>query len=137
MDAIVIAPYSQLQLKDVIRSAEEDLLRAIGSGLQSINYDIERSSLQCGNQCLPIARDKLGFAAHRDGEGIDHLLFITNVAIWIGRIGENVGCAATRISAPAQGLLRACRNDTEQERDERPGELSFQRRPRVGVLLSS
>jgi hypothetical protein len=62
--------------------------------------------LQRGDECFPVARNELCLTSHRLGQSVDHLFLVADVAIGIGRIGEDVRCAATRIGAPTQDSLR-------------------------------
>ncbi len=94
-----------MKLKDVVRLAEENLLRAIAGGFETVDDHVERVALQRGDECFPVARNKLRAPAHRLGEGVDHLFFVADVAIGIGGIGEDVRRATARICAPTQDLL--------------------------------
>ena len=106
VDAIVVAADGELELKDVIRLAEEDLLRAISGWFETVDDHVERVALQRGDECFPVARHKLRAPAHRLGQRVDHLFFVADVTIGIGGIGEDVRRATARIGAPTEHLLR-------------------------------
>src|SRR6185369_16982465 len=104
---------SELQLKDVIRLTELNLLCAIAGRLEPVDDHVERLSLQRGDERFPVARHKFRLSAHRVGQSVDHLFLVADVAIWIGRIRVDVRRATARIGAPTQNSL--CHNRITKE----------------------
>src|SRR5215475_10451579 len=98
----IVEPHCELQWKDVVRLAEANLLRAVGSWFEAVDNYVERAPLQSRHQRFPVAGHELSFAAHCLGQGVYHLFFVANVLIGIRGIGEDIRCATARVSSPAE-----------------------------------
>src|SRR4029453_9358423 len=118
-DAIVITSDSELQLEDVVRLTEKNLLSAVGSWFKSVYDHVKRIALQRRDECFPVTGNKLGATAHRRSQCVNHLLFVSDVTIRSTRIRVDVRCAARRICAPTESLLGIGSGTKEkQEYDE-------------------
>jgi hypothetical protein len=82
--------------------------------------------LQRGDKCFPVARHKLAATVHRRREHIDHLFFITDVAIGVSGIGGDVGSTTAWGGCPTQGLLGAGGGPQTEKTQENPAKSDFE-----------
>ena len=93
---------------DIVRPAEADNARPVGSDLEAGDNHVVVPALESRDQAVPLILDKLRWTAQDPADGPDHVHLEANQLARISRILKFVGSAAFGVCSPCERPSLTC-----------------------------